>query len=70
MHECGCEKGMDCTRTTVCAIDSAVSDAQDLVNQAGEIMMEAVFFLQRKQAGQSMNEVAARMHTWIGEADG
>ena len=29
-HECGCERGGNCTKTTVCAIDSALQD------QAGE----------------------------------
>ena len=39
MRQCGCEVGDDCTRTTVCALESALQD------QAAEIgdQLEAIF---------------------------
>jgi hypothetical protein len=40
-RECGCEYGGDCTKTTVCAIDSALADQADRIREL-EAQLEAV----------------------------
>jgi hypothetical protein len=32
-RKCGCECGGDCTKTTVCAIDSALADQADRIRE-------------------------------------
>lgn len=38
-RECGCERGDDCTKTTVCAIESALQDQAEEHEQTAENLL-------------------------------
>jgi len=38
MNQCGCELGGNCTKTTVCALESATQDLQDRANLLEEFV--------------------------------
>jgi hypothetical protein len=46
MRQCGCERGDDCTKTTVCAIETAVEDATDMKDQVVEAAKDYVDMLE------------------------
>ena len=39
-YECGCEFGCDCTKTTICAIQSAVEEKQEEIDALQEEIEE------------------------------
>ena len=41
-RRCGCENGGDCTKTTVCAIESAVEDATESLQAEVERLREVI----------------------------
>ena len=58
---CGCEVGGDCTKTTVCAIESAVEDA---IEQLTPVVEAACAFVDLQQAahhGPIKNETKIRV---------
>jgi hypothetical protein len=72
MIPCGCYYGGDCDKTTVCAIESAVEDANEEISilksflkESESLMLDAIFLLQTAKAGQCANETAANMNDWL-----
>jgi hypothetical protein len=64
--ECACERGGDCTRTTVCAIDSALQDQADEYERQLELyeqyMVRAAKVLQHRLSGHDNNNLAAEIY--------
>ena len=61
MKRCGCEGGGDCTKTTVCAVESAVEDA---IEQLTPVVEAACAFVDLQQAahhGPIKNETKIRV---------
>ena len=68
-YECGCERGGDCTKTSMCALDSALQDQAEefeaRIELGKDLMVEVAQHLQRKIMGQDNNEFAWRMLNWV-----
>ena len=61
-YECGCERGGDCTKTSVCALESAVEDELEGVE---DLLLRAHQLLSHKRSGQCANEIAAEINIWL-----
>ena len=40
MIECGCERGGDCTKTTVCAMNNALEDLREALDRVRELPLK------------------------------
>ena len=56
-YECGCERGGDCTKTTMCAVQSALEDLQEQHN----VQLRKVYELVRLGCNQAANAVLERL---------
>ena len=59
---CGCELGGDCTKTSMCALENAVEDALEGVE---DLLLRARQLLAHKRSGQCANEIAAEIDQWL-----
>jgi hypothetical protein len=54
--ECGCERGGDCTRTTMCALDSALQDQADMYEAKLDAFSDLADEMQESECGPFKNK--------------
>lgn len=42
IHECGCERGDDCTKTTMCHVQSAIEDSEETIISLRKTLSDAL----------------------------